>query len=49
MNPRQIADHLNALGITSKTGKAFYPALVYSVISKMGLGIESRQFDTAKF
>ena len=34
MSSRQIADHLNDLGVTSWTGKRFYPELVFGVIRK---------------
>lgn len=34
LNSRQIADHLNELGVTSWTGKRFYPELVFGVIRK---------------
>jgi hypothetical protein len=34
LNCRQIADHLNDLGVTSWGGKTFYPQLVFGVIRK---------------
>jgi hypothetical protein len=34
MNCRQIANHLNDEGVTSWTGKQFYPELVFGVIRK---------------
>ena len=37
LNTRQISDQLNAEGITSWTGKEFYPALVFGVIRKAKL------------
>jgi hypothetical protein len=37
LNSRQIADHLNDLGVTSWTGKRFYPELVFGVIRKAKL------------
>ncbi len=37
MNCRQIADHLNDEGVTSWTGKRFYPELVFGVIRKARL------------
>ena len=40
MTSRAIADHLNALGVLSSTGKEFYPALVFGVIRKARLRCE---------
>jgi len=40
LNSRQIADHLNDLGVTSWTGKRFYPELVFGVIRKARLKSE---------
>ena len=37
MNTREIADHLNAEGVLSSTGKVFYPALVFATIRKAKL------------
>lgn len=37
MTSRAIADHLNALGVLSSTGKEFYPALVFGIIRKARL------------
>ena|GEM_PF-1624417 len=37
LDTRQISDHLNAEGVTSWTGKEFYPALVFGVIRKAKL------------
>ena len=37
MNCRQIGDHLNELGVTSWSGKQFYPELVFGVIRKARL------------
>ena len=37
MTSRAIADHLNALGVLSSTGKQFYPALVFGIIRKARL------------
>ncbi|TXI91724.1 MAG: hypothetical protein E6Q34_07030 [Burkholderiaceae bacterium] len=37
MNCRQIAVYLNDEGVTSWTGKRFYPELVYGVIRKARL------------
>ncbi|NDG42103.1 MAG: hypothetical protein EBY28_22730 [Betaproteobacteria bacterium] len=37
MTRRAIADHLNALGVLSSTGKEFYPALVFGIIRKARL------------
>ena len=34
LNCRQIAAYLNAEGVTSWTGKRFYPELVFGVIRK---------------
>jgi hypothetical protein len=35
--PNRIAEHLNALGVNSWTGKQFYPELVFGVIRKARL------------
>jgi hypothetical protein len=32
--PKRISEHLNALGVTSWTGKRFYPELVFGIIRK---------------
>ena len=40
MTSRAIADHLNALGVLSSTGKQFYPALVFGIIRKARLRCE---------
>jgi hypothetical protein len=40
MNCRQIATYLNDEGVTSWTGKRFYPALVFGVIRKARLKAE---------
>ncbi len=32
--PKRISEHLNALGVTSWTGKQFYPELVFGVLRK---------------
>ncbi len=37
LNCRQIADKLNAEGVTSWNGKKFYPELVFGVIRKARL------------
>ena len=37
LDTRQISDRLNAEGVTSWTGKEFYPALVFGVIRKARL------------
>jgi len=37
LNSRQIADHLNELGVTSWTGKRFYTELVFGIIRKARL------------
>jgi hypothetical protein len=37
LNCRQIADKLNAEGVTSWSGKKFYPELVFGVIRKARL------------
>ena len=34
LNCRQIADYLNDEGVTSWTGKRFYPELVFGVLRK---------------
>ena len=35
--PKKIAEHLNALGVNSWSGKQFYPELVFGVIRKARL------------
>ncbi len=35
--PKRISEHLNALGVTSWTGKQFYPELVFGIIRKARL------------
>lgn len=40
LNSRQIADQLNAEGVTSWGGKRFYPELVFGVIRKARLKAE---------
>jgi hypothetical protein len=40
MNCRQIAAYLNDVGVTSWTGKRFYPELVFGVIRKARLKSE---------
>jgi hypothetical protein len=40
LNCRQIAAYLNDEGVTSWTGKRFYPELVFGVIRKARLKIE---------
>jgi len=40
MNCRQIAAYLNDEGVTSWTGKRFYPELVFGVIRKARLKTE---------
>ena len=40
LNCRQIADYLNDEGVTSWTGKRFYPELVFGVIRKAKLNSE---------
>jgi hypothetical protein len=35
--PKRIAEHLNALGVNSWTGKQFYPELVFGIIRKAKL------------
>jgi hypothetical protein len=40
LNSRQIADQLNAEGVTSWGGKKFYPELVFGVIRKARLKAE---------
>ena len=35
--PRRISEHLNALGVTSWTGRQFYPELVFGIIRKARL------------
>jgi len=40
MNSRQIAAYLNDEGVTSWTGKRFYPELVFGVIRKARLKTE---------
>ena len=40
MNCRQIAAYLNDEGVTSWTGKRFYPELVFGVIRKASLKAE---------
>ena len=42
MTSRAIADHLNALGVLSSTGKEFYPALVFGIIRKQKHFLVSR-------
>ena len=37
LDTRKISDRLNAEGVTSWTGKEFYPALVFGVIRKAKL------------
>ncbi len=37
MNCRQIAAHLNDEGVSSWTGKRFYPALVFGILRKARL------------
>jgi hypothetical protein len=37
LNSRQIADNLNDEGVSSWTGKRFYPELVFGVIRKAKL------------
>ena len=39
LNCRKIADHLNGLGVTSWTGKRFYPELIFGVIRKSKLKV----------
>ncbi len=40
LNCRQIAAHLNDQGVTSWTGKRFYPELVFGVLRKAKLKVE---------
>ena len=40
MNCRQIAAHLNDQGVSSWTGKRFYPELVFGVVRKAKLKIQ---------
>jgi hypothetical protein len=35
--PKNIAEHLNALGVNSWSGKQFYPELVFGIIRKARL------------
>ncbi len=45
MNCRQIAAYLNDEGVSSWTGKSFYPELVFGVIRKARLKAERRAAD----
>jgi len=40
MNCRQIAAYLNGEGVTSWTGKRFYPELVFAVMRKARMKLE---------
>jgi hypothetical protein len=40
--PRKIAEHLNALGVNSWTGKQFYPELVFGIIRKSKISADRR-------
>jgi hypothetical protein len=42
LDTRKTSDHLNAEGVTSWTGKVFYPALVFGVIRKARLRAQAR-------
>jgi hypothetical protein len=35
--PKRIAEHLNALGVNSWTGKQFYPELIFGIVRKAKL------------
>ena len=35
--PKRIAEHLNALGVNSWSGKQFYPELIFGIIRKARL------------
>ena len=50
--PKRISEHLNALGVTSWTGKRFYPELVFGIIRKARLKkdrlVQARQIEELK-